>query len=218
MVHVYLPPTPSTRGRGVSQVTVAAILGTWRDLLRRRSVLALLMTSVLMTLAIEIPFIVYGAWLETAFGLSLGALGVASVVVGLAEASAELGTTVITDRLGKQQSVLAGLAGLSVSLVLLPVLAQLGLVPALVGVALMLFTFEFSLVSLLPLATEVAPSARASLVSLNITVASLSRVLGSVVGGWLWRWERIALHAGMGASCAVIAALFLAWGMVWVEE
>ena len=48
----------------------------------------LLLTNLLLTLAIEIPLIVYGAWLEATFGLSFTALGFASTVVGLAEASA----------------------------------------------------------------------------------------------------------------------------------
>ncbi|MEE9617049.1 MAG: hypothetical protein V3T90_08590 [Anaerolineae bacterium] len=44
-----------------------------------------------------------------------------------AEASAELGTTVITDRLGKRRSVLMGILGLVASLALLPWLSGLGL-------------------------------------------------------------------------------------------
>ena len=46
-------------------------------------------------------------------------------------------------------------------------------------VALVLLTFEFGLVSLLGLATEVAPNARASLLSLNVMAFSLSRVLAA---------------------------------------
>jgi predicted MFS family arabinose efflux permease len=186
---------------------------TWRNLLRRRAVVVLLLTSLLLTLANEIPFIVYGAWLEATFGLSLTALGLASTVVGLAEATAELGTTVITDRLGKRRSVLVGLIGLAASLVALPWLVRLGLAAALAGVALMLLTFEFGLVSLLPLATELAPDARATLFSLNVTAFNLSRILGALIGGWLWQWQSITLHAGVGAICALAAALLLARGM-----
>jgi uncharacterized membrane protein len=46
-------------------------------------------------------------------------------------------------------------------------------------VALVLLTFEFGLVSLLALATEVAPNARASLLSLNVMAFSLSRILAA---------------------------------------
>lgn len=216
---VGLPSIPHQPARRSGEPFVASVIVTWRSLLRRRPVLVLLLTSALLTAAIEIPFIVYGAWLEGAFGLSLTALGVASTVVGLAEAAAEYGTTVITDRLGKQRSVLAGLLGLAISLIMLPWLSRLGLAPALAGVALMMLTFEFGIVSLMPLVTELAPDARATLLSLNSTVFGLSRILAALVGGWLWRWQSadlqnsITLHAGVGAVCAIAAALLLAWGM-----
>jgi len=208
-----LPPALSQTTDSSGNPFAASIVTTWRNLLHRRSVMVLLLTSLLLTLAIEIPFIVYGAWLEATFGLSLTALGLASTVVGLAEATAELGTTVITDRLGKRRSVLVGLLCLAASLAALPWLARFGLAAALTGVALMMLAFEFGLVSLLPLATELAPDARATLFSLNVTALSLSRILGALVGGWLWRWQSIALHASVGAACALIAALLLARGM-----
>jgi predicted MFS family arabinose efflux permease len=212
-----LPPAPArTSNHGPKQLTAPMVI-TWRNLLRRRSVVILLLTSLLLTLANEIPFIAYGAWLETTFGLSPTALGLASTAVGLAEATAELGTTVITDRLGKRRSVMLGLLGLATSLAALPWLAQFGLVAALVGVALMMVTFEFGLVSLLPLATELAPDARATLFSMNITAFGLSRMLGALVGGWLWEWQNITLHAGVGAACALTAVFLLARGMKGVR-
>lgn len=227
LTHRYLPPAkpPAVRRSGTPrallQVTARAVgplIATWRGLLRHRPVVVLLLTSFLLVLAIEVPFIVYGAWLEATFGLSLSALGLASIVVGLAEATAEFGTTVLTDRLGKRRSVLLGLVGLAASLGLLPRLSQLGLAPAMIGVVLMLLTFEFAIVSLLPLATELAPEARASLISLNITAASLGRILGAVLGGWLWQWQNIALHSAVGASCALAAALLLAWGVAEISQ
>jgi predicted MFS family arabinose efflux permease len=206
---ICLPPAsrPATHER--SALSVASIVATWHNLLRRRSVIPFLLTTLFLMLAIEIPFIVYGAWLETTYDLSLSTLGLASIVVGLAEATAEFGTTVVTDRLGKRRSVLIGLLGLAASLAVLPWLSRLGLVGALTGVVLMMLTFEFGMVSLLPLATELAPDARGSLISLYVTISSLSRILGTVAGGWLWQWENIALHAGVGAICALIAALSL---------
>ncbi len=195
----------------------ASNITTWRNLLHHRSVIVLLLTSLLLTLANEIPFIMYGAWLETTFGLSLSTLGLASTVVGLAEAAAEFSTTMITDRLGKRRSVLMGSLGLAVSLALLPWLSGLGLAAALTGVVLMLLTFEFGLVSLLALATELAPDARASLLSLNVTAFSLGRILGTVAGGWLWQWQNIALHAAVGVACALGAAILLARGMVEIH-
>ena len=85
-------PVPAGGGRSLA----SSVAGRWKGLMRGRRVAVLLLTSLLLMAAMEILFIVYGAWLETAFGLGLSTLGLASVVVGLAEACAELGTTVLT--------------------------------------------------------------------------------------------------------------------------
>ena len=60
---------------------------------------------------------------------------------------------------------------------------------------------------------ELAPEARGALFSLNVTAFSLSRALGGIVGGWLWQWQNIALQAGVGAACALAAALLFGWGI-----
>lgn len=220
LTHACLPLglPPARQGQGIRLGSLLA--RSWRHLLGRRRVIVLLLTSLLLTMALEIPFIVYGAWLETAFGLSLSTLGLASIVVGLAEASAELGTTLLTDRLGKRRSVLAGLVGLAASLVVLPALATLGVVAALTGVVLVMLTFEFAIVSLLPLVTELVPEERASLLSLNVTAFSLGRIAGAVIGGGLWQWSGggIAPNAVVGAACALLASLLMFGGMVEIGE
>jgi predicted MFS family arabinose efflux permease len=198
------PPVPE----GGHPRGTRATLASWGRLLRRPRVVWLLLTSLLLTMAQEIPFIVYGAWLESSFGLSLGTLGLASIVIGVVEAVAELGTTVFTDRLGKQRSVLLGLGTMAAGLAVLPLAAGQGLGVALAGFALVTVAFEFAIVSLIPLATEVVPEARASLLSLNVTAFSLGRMGGAVAGGWLWSrgLEGIGPHAAAGAVCALLAA------------
>ncbi len=219
LTRLALPPGRRPPGSAKKGQPVAILLATWRDLLRRRRVLVLLLTSLLMTVAMEAPFIVYGAWLEAAFGLSLSTLGLASIVVGLAELGGEFGTALLTDRFGKRRSVLLGLLGLAAGLLLLPVLARQGLAAALGGIVLVVLSFEFAVVSLLPLATELVPEARASLLSLNMTAFSLGRILGAVMGSWLWQGHAgaIALNAIAGAVCALLAAILMQWGMVEPE-
>jgi len=208
-----LTPTKGVKRRAEGSSLVAATLAGWWRMLGRPSVVILLLTVWLQALAIEIPFIVYGAWLETSFGLGLGQLGLASIVVGLAEGGAEFGAMLITDRLGKRRCTLLGLLGLAAGLAALPWLASWGLGAALADIALVFFAVEFSFVSVLPLATELVPDARASLFSLVVASFSLSRVMGAPLGGWLWRWQNIAVHAWVGAACALVAAALLLWGI-----
>ena len=84
------------------------------------------------------------------------------------------------------------------------------------GVVLVTLSFEFAIVSLIPLATELVPEARASLLSLNMTAFSLGRILGAVIGSWLWQGQAgaIALNAVAGAVCALLATLLMLLGMV----
>ena len=200
-----LPP-PRSR-QHVSRGPAWALVG---HVVRRRNALAVLGVTAFLAMSIEIPFIVYGAWLERTFSLSLTGLGLASVALGVAEALAELGTVVITDRVGKRRSVLAGLAGLALSLALLPALPPWGLGATLAGLSLMMLSFEFGIVSLIPLISESVPSARATTVALSITAFSAGRLLGGALGGWLWQWERIAFHSVLGIISAGIAAALLA--------
>ena len=209
LMHAALPagrvaPLPGGLGPFIS-----TLWGTWASLLQQRSIRILLAVAFLLTLSIELPLIVYGAWLESSFGLGLSTLGVASAAVGLAELAGEFGATVITDRLGKKRSVLLGLLGMATGLLLLPWLARLGLPAALAGIFWMMLSYEFAFVSYLPMFSEAAPQARAALLSLNVTAFSLSRVIGTPLGGWLWRWQSIGLQALVGAACALIAALVL---------
>jgi predicted MFS family arabinose efflux permease len=188
---------------------------SWRAMLRRPGVPPMLVVGVLLTFAIELPFIVYGAWLEQAFGLSLTGLGLASIAIGVAEATAELGSTVLTDRIGKRRSVLAGLLGLAGTLALLPWLAGLGLASAMAGMVLVVLSFEFAIVSVIPLATELVPEARGSFLSLNVTAMVLGRMLGSIAGGWLWQRQigGITLQAYAGAGLSLAALLVMGFGV-----
>ena len=210
------PPQPD----GEEGPALGVLFRRWRALLSGRRTTALLLTSLLLTMASETPFIVYGAWLESSFGLNLSSLGLASIALGLAETTAEFGTTLFTDRLGKRRAVLVGLVGMAASLLLLPLLAGQGLAGALGGMVLFVLTFEFAIVSLIPLATEVAPQARASLLSLNLLAFSLGRMAGAATGGWLWTWggERIVWPAVVSAACALAAALVMYRGMAEIPR
>jgi len=215
LTHWVLPRDRRPPSGGQVDSRAAPATPSWRAMLRRPGVLPMLVVGVLLTCAIELPFIVYGAWLEQAFSLSLSGLGLASIAIGAAEAIAELGTTVLTDRIGKRRSVLAGLLGLAGTLALLPWLAGFGLAAAMAGMVLVVLTFEFAIVSVIPLATELVPEARASFLSLNVTAMVLGRMMGSITGGWLWQRQigGITLQAFLGAGLSLAALLVMAWGV-----
>ena len=163
---------------------------------------SLLVIVLLFSLAAEITFVVFGAWLEDRFALSLTALGGAAVVVGLAELAGEGGVLAFADRVGKRRMVAWGLGALSIGYVGLA-LASGSLVWGLAVLALSFIAFEVTIVSAIPLATEAAPGARTTFLAWMWVFVSAGRAVGSAVGPLLFG------AGGMAANTLVSAALSL---------
>ena len=185
----------------------------WKTVLRNPRVLGGLAVGTLISGANENLSVVFGTWLEGSFALALTAIGLATAVIGVAELLGEGGVMVLSDRLGKR---LAGAWGLAASIgayALLPVLGRT-LPGALSGLFLVYLSFEFTLVTLIPLMTESMPLARAQVMSAFMASHAVGRVLGALVGGRL-------LAAGILSTGLVSAAMNLAaLGILlaWVRE
>ena len=155
--------------------------------------------TALFTFSSEISFVVFGAWLEDRFALDLLSLGGAATVIALAELGGEGVTLVWADRLGPRRVLAGGLVVSMVSFALLgPASGSLG--PGLAVLAVALFGFEVSFVASIPLATEVAPGARATYLALWTVVVALVRAGGAALGPIVFSW------GGFGANAAVSAA------------
>lgn len=186
----------------------------WRSGLRlvigNRSALAGLSFGLLASLANEVVNIVFGVWLEQAFGLQVIALGAASAVIGLSELGGEGLVASLSDRLGKRRAVALGVGLNAIASVALPVLGR-SLPTALVGLFAFYITFEFTLVSAIPLMTELTPGARGMLMGSNIGGQSAGRAIGAVLGPALFAGGLMA-NAGVAAALDLLAlALLLAF-------
>jgi predicted MFS family arabinose efflux permease len=172
---------------------------------------ALTVTLLLMT-ASENVFVVYGAWLESEFGLAVGAIGVISIMISLAELAAEGTSAGIVDRLGKRRAVLYGLSLNLLTYLALPLLAN-NLAGAITGVTLMILAFEFSIVSLIPLVTEVVPEARGTVVALNVAIMSLGRIIATFTAPRLWASGGLPANALVSAFIVGLALVVLWFGV-----
>jgi MFS transporter, DHA1 family, inner membrane transport protein len=128
----------------------------------------------------ELINLIFGVWLEDSFGLKIAALAGASAVIGLSELSGEGLVALTTDRLGKPRALVLGLIGNILASLLLPIVGRTE-IGALVGLFLFYITFEYVLVSHIPLMTEVMPSARATLLSFNVMGHSFGRTIGALL-------------------------------------
>lgn len=153
----------------------------------------------------ELVNVAFGRWLEDSFGLKLAALGLASALVGVSEFAGEGLVALTTDRLGKSRAVRFGLAACAVVSLLLP-LGGRSAVTAVAGLALFYFAFEYMVVSLMPLVSEILPGARATLMAFYAAAVSLGRAFGSWLSPRLYEAGFMSVTA---AAAALYAAAFL---------
>jgi predicted MFS family arabinose efflux permease len=144
-----------------------------------------LTVNITMSSANEVVNLIFGVWMEDTFGLKIAALGIASAVIGFSELGGETLSAGFTDRLGKTTAVALGLSLNSLAALLLPIVGKT--VPgAFVGLFFFYITFEFSIVSAIPLMTEILPEARATLMAANVASHSLGRALGALLAASLY--------------------------------
>ena len=173
-----------------------------------RSGLAFLVVAGFFALASEMIIVVFGAWLEDSFGLSLVALGGAAFLIGASELAGEGATFAFTDRIGKRRAVLIGLTISAIGFALLvPARGEMGLGLAVLAVAL--FGFEFTIVSSIPLASELVPTARARYLAWMVVSMSLARGLGAALGPNLFDTFGLPGPAIAAVVADVIAAVVL---------
>ncbi len=176
--------------------------------LRERRARAALAFGFLVSLANDNLFVVYGALLESRFGLGLAALGASTAVVGLAELSGEGLTAAVSDRIGLTRALGWGTALTAATYLALPLSARA--LPVALGALYGVFVcFEFTVVTSFSVCTEVAPGARATFLSLYFAVLGLGRMVGALIGAPVWAWGGIWATAGVSAGVTLLAGVVL---------
>ena len=184
----------------------------WRQLSRERAALGALGFGFLISAANDNLFVIYGAWLEESFGLSIVALGMATLVIGAAELLGEGLTASIADRLGLKRAIMASLALSALSYVLLPWVGRT-LPLALAGLFFLFLTVEFSIVTGFSLFTEILPDARATMMSGIVATTSVGRMIGALAGGTVWLAGGLTATGLVSAAISGLALVSLAWGL-----
>ncbi len=176
-------------------------------------ILAAMSIGLLTSGANECLNAVYGAWMEQTFGLPVAALGFSTTVLGLAELAGEGLVMGLADRLGKRRSLAIGLAASIVAYLLLPFLSG-RLALALAGLFFIYIAFEFAIVTSIPLMTELVPEARGVVMSGNVAFHSGGRMVGALVGGWVFRFGFLWI----GAAAALLNLIALGVVIFFVRE
>jgi predicted MFS family arabinose efflux permease len=203
---------PSDSHRQRSTEGLSGFREAWRRLSRERAALGALGFGLLMSAANDNLFVVYGIWLESAFGLSVAVLGAATTVIGLAELLGEGLTASIADRLGLKRATIAGLILSALSYIMLPLMGRT-LSSALIGLFVTFLTFEFTIVTAVSLFTEILPAARATMMSSSVAAFSMGRVMGALIGGPVWLAGGMLATGFVSAVVSGLALVMLLWGL-----
>ena len=107
-------------------------------------------------------------------------------MIGISELGGEGLVALTTDRLGKPRALALGLVANILAAILLPVIGKTA-IGALVGLFLFYITYEYVLVSHIPLMTEVMPNARATLLSFNVMGHSVGRTIGALLATFIYQ-------------------------------
>ncbi len=183
---------------------------SYKAVVRSPAALAGIAVILVVSMSNELVNLVFGVWLEDSFGLKLAALGAAAALIGVAEFGGESLVVATVDRLGKIRALMIGLAANGLAVLLLP-LAGGSRLTALLGLALFYLTFEYTVVSMLPVMSEVLPHARATLLAFYAASFSLGRAIGSLLSPLLYArgFTLVALTAAGLDAVAFIALLRL---------
>lgn len=193
---------------------LSSILG----LFKVRPAAGMLVFGFFISVANDCLFVVYGAWFEQDFNVSIVTLGFSTVAIGCAELLGESMTALFADRLGLKKAIIVGPLMAISAYLMLPVIGQsLGL--AMVGLFLVFLSFEFTIVTSFPLCTEILPRARATMMAGYYATAGIGRMVGVLVAGFIWDLAGIGGVATASAILTLLGLLAMLWGLYgWVPS
>lgn len=151
-------------------------------------------------------FVTFGAWLSDDF--NFGASGIAAVgfALGAGELLSSIGSAKLTDRLGKERSVALG-AGLMVPSALVLAGFDSVLLVGLVALAVFIIGFEFAVVSMLPIATNLFSAAPGKGFGLVIGAGTFGRGVLTFVATLLYEQFGVSGAALASIGCAVLSGI-----------
>jgi len=203
---------PPDETRIVSTKERTGLLTSLKQLVGIRPAAGMLAFGFWISIANDSLFVIYGAWFEQDFLVSLVTLGFSTVAIGAAELLGESLTAIFSDRLGLKRAVVLGLCLAICAYLLLPFLGRT-LPLAMAGMFGIFLAFEFTIVSSFSLSTELMPNARATMMSGFYATSGIGRMIGVLIGGLLWQFGGITLVAWTSAGCTAVGLLSLLWGL-----
>lgn len=153
-------------------------------------------------------FVTFGAWLEDEFQFGAARLAVAGFSLGLVELVASVSSSRQTDKWGKERSVAFG-AILIVPAGIMLNFASHNFIIGIIAVFIYFLGFEFSVVSLLPLATSLVPNNPGTGLGWVLGAGTLGRAVIAIAATHLFESYGVKGPALLGSVFGVIGALLI---------
>ena len=209
-----LPKDPPQVSRRLKTGALPAAYGA---VVKSRTAMGALVFAFCFNAANDTFFVVYGAWLENAFDMTVMALGAGTAVIGVAELCGEGLTAALSDRVGLKKSVMVGTGVTVLNYALIPLYGH-SLVVAFIGIFMLFLSFEFTVVTSIALYTEILPRSRATMIASVMAAAGLGRVAGALAGGVVWLTGGIVATGVVSAVLTGIALIALLIGFRQWED
>lgn len=202
------------------KINASGVKKNFRLMFNHPPAIAGLIAGLAMSASNEWINVTFGVWLEEAFNVKIAILAITSAIIGSAELGGEVFVSSLSDRIGKKRSAAMGMLINTVAALCLPWIGQ-SLNGAFVGLFLVFITFEFTIVSSIPMMTAVMPATRATMMASFIAATALGRALGASSAPFLYQLGKSALATdlpgmifiSLAAGGANLVAL-AAWRMV----
>ena len=156
--------------------------------------------------AAQCVFVTFGAWLADDFGFEAAGIAAVGFALGAGELFASVSSARMTDRIGKERSVLLGV------MVMIPCAALLAgfdatLVVGLVALAGFIVGFEYGVVSLIPVATDLFAGSPGKGFGLVIGAGTFGRGVLTVVATGLYDSTGVVGACIAAIVCAALSAV-----------
>jgi len=209
---------PPTSKRTETSHNTLNIWQAWKGLLQQPVAVGMLLFGFFLNMGNDMLFVVYGVWLQQDFALTAATIGLATMVIGVAELAGESCTVFFADRIGLRRAMIGGLVLSSLAYLLLPFIGQT-LTMALVGLFLIFICIEFTIVTSFSICTELLPLARATMLSAYVAAAGFGRVIGALFAEPVWSFGQTTAWGSLGTTmtistiCNLIALGCIVWSI-----
>ncbi|TNE89783.1 MAG: MFS transporter [Deltaproteobacteria bacterium] len=196
-------------GREGRQLTLASAVDSYRTLLGRGEVLALVTSGAMMMLGVSMFIVYQPKWLEASLHATPDQVALMFLAGGLANATMAPVAGRLSDRLGRKGVIVAGSAGVAVLMALTPMLPSIGWAYPLFFLVMSAAAMRISPLNAL-LTAIVEDRYRGTMLSLSMSTSQVGFALGSAAAGPIYAKYSFAGDARIAAVATLLAAIILA--------